>query len=222
MSLITLWDRIDAAMAKKGWNMSRLAEESGVTKQSIHAIKTGKSSAGQSYGALAKALGVDPLWLRDGEGRQPWSTGMTDTELKTALKKYDVSAVIPVDEHTTAGNGRIAANRANGVDQSHFTEALTMKDHWRAVAIHGTSAEPVALDGQHVLVDDNLEAKDGRIVCVTTTDGRFFCKRWCDAGGDHVVLAGLNAGIESVALHRDEIARARVVVGVVFTDSVAR
>jgi SOS-response transcriptional repressor LexA len=138
----------------------------------------------------------------------------TLTAAQTLTVTADSDDTVRIVGSVTAGSGWTA----NQDEAAGFE----FKPHWQAVLIEGTSAEPVALQGQVVLIDPFLSPRDGRIVVVQTKDGRAFCKRFCAVGEDIVVLSGLNAGRDSVALRKDEIATMHVVVGTVYTDSVAR
>ena len=67
----TIGDRVRSARERKVWSQSELAERSGVAKVTITRIESGwsgKRPYPKTLRQLAEALGVDPAWLRGGEG----------------------------------------------------------------------------------------------------------------------------------------------------------
>ncbi len=209
----TVGDRVKKVLQTRGMKQIKLAELLGIEPSSLSNALSRSNHSWDRWVEVAKLLEVPHLWLMSGGNNQPWEA--TDTPVVSSL---------PADRHyghrvaivgsVTAGSGWTA----NQDDASGFE----FKPHWQAVLIEGTSAEPVAMQGQVVLIDPFLSPRDGRIVVVQTKDGRAFCKRFCAVGDDIVVLSGLNAGRDSVALRKDEIATMHVVVGTVYTDSVAK
>jgi hypothetical protein len=120
----------------------------------------------------------------------------------------------------TAGGGFVTESQ----DPDDW-KPVPLRSGWKLVKIEGDSGLPIVWPGQSVIVDTDgtrTPPKHNRIVVVQTKDGRAFCKRWCDAGDGHIVLASLNTGADSVAIHTDDVASVAVVVGTLYTDSVAR
>lgn len=62
--------RLTQVLEERGWTQVRLAEESGVSAKSIQKYESGlvEQPRGDTIRKLARALHVDPLWLRDGTG----------------------------------------------------------------------------------------------------------------------------------------------------------
>jgi SOS-response transcriptional repressor LexA len=213
-----------------------LGEKIGVSRQVIDSVAGGRYRSGKVVEDVAAALGCSVEWLLYGVGAAPewWSesiTGQVSTDPPT--DKIPRSAVreefpvhtagagvgafsMPFVGQVTAGGG-YADPSQDGADW----EPVSFKPHWRLVRVQGTSAHPILLSGQAAIVDDKLPVRDGRMVCVQTTDGRAYLKRW-NTVGDHIVLAGLNSGADSTVLHRSDIASVAVVVGTLYVDSVAR
>ena len=195
-----LFERVQVAMAAANVSLADLTIRLGGSKNAW--FQRLRSKHLPTYlDDLAKACSVTVEWLRGEKVSESGADGLA----------------LPLIGQVTAGDGW--ANPSQDPDDA---APVVIKSRWRAVRIEGRSAEPIVLPGQCVLVDDTLTPRHGRLVCVQTRDGRAYCKRLCDVGEGHVVLAGLNAGHDSVALHREDIARISVVVGTVYTDSVAR
>lgn len=103
---------------------------------------------------------------------------------------------------------------------------IKIRHHWEAVIIHGDSGYPIVWPGQTVLIDRRLPVTKDRLVVVRTEDGHVI-KRFSGISGDdgHEVasLSSINFGLGSLTIPADEFeTRAWVVVGIVFTDSVAK
>lgn len=195
-----LFERVQVAMAAADVSLADLTVRLGGSKNAW--FQRLRSKHLPTYlEDIAKACNVTVEWLRGDKVGEASADGLA----------------LPLIGQVTAGDGW--ANPSQDPDDS---APVIIKNRWRAVRIEGRSAEPIVLPGQCVLVDDTLAPKHGRLVCVQTQDGRAYCKRFCDVGDGHIVLAGLNAGQDSIALHREDIARISVVVGTVYTDSVAR
>lgn len=120
--------------------------------------------------------------------------------------------------------GSAAAAMGASVDGEVDSEPpVRIRDRWRAVKIHGDSGYPVVLDGQTVLIDPALPCERNRIVVVHTEDGPQLKRIGDQLDDGRVMLASINAGLDPKLVRLSDYARApEVVVGVVFTDSVAR
>ena len=211
--------RLELALRLANATQVSVAKSAKLAPAVVSQMKRGDYENRAGWAALAKALGVGADWLIDGIGDPPdallASAGVRPMGGGTA--ELDESGLsLPLAGTVTAGDGWVVPSQ-----DPDDNVPVIIKSRWRAVRIQGTSAIPIALPGQCVLVDDALRVKNGRIVCVQTNDGRAYCKRYCEAG-DHVVLAGLNTGQDSVALHLHEVSSIAVVVGTIYTDSVAR
>lgn len=61
-------DRIKIARAHAGLTQGQLADAVGVKQASISDLETGKSQSSSYSASIAKACGVDALWLEKGQG----------------------------------------------------------------------------------------------------------------------------------------------------------
>jgi lambda repressor-like predicted transcriptional regulator len=130
-----------------------------------------------------------------------------------------IAAHIPIIGVVTAGAGW--AEPSQDPDDH---QPIPIPSHWRAVTIQGDSGYPVVWNGQTVLVDDRLPLKHNRLVVVQTEDRRAYLKRYCvchDVAAGFI-LASVNIGRDSFALHPNQAVRMSVVVGTLFTDSVVK
>lgn len=65
-------DRIRSALGRKGWTISRLARELGISQPNVSAIIAGRWPGRCHYTRLASLLGVPIEWLTTGHPPQPW------------------------------------------------------------------------------------------------------------------------------------------------------
>ena len=65
---MTLGDRIRRAREALGWDVSRLAKETGVPYSTLKGIEDGHQATSTKTPEIAAALRVSPLWLATGKG----------------------------------------------------------------------------------------------------------------------------------------------------------
>jgi SOS-response transcriptional repressor LexA len=179
---------------------------------------------------------LDVMVQRLGGSINTWSQRLKSKNLPTYLEDIAKALRVEVAElrgdsvsnkselpfigQVTAGGGFVSESQ-DGDDW----QPVKLRPGWKLVRIEGDSAVPIVWPGQSVIVDTDAirtPPKHNRIVVVQTKDGRAYCKRLCVAGDGHIVLASLNGGADSIALHEDQVDSVAVVVGTLFTDSVAR
>ena len=95
---MTSWKtRLNEAFQTSGWSKTELARRSGISYDSLNKYLAGKveNPRGDSLPRLAKALGVDADWLRDGTGpgdAVPGTKGLTQlgghTEILVLVAQY--------------------------------------------------------------------------------------------------------------------------------------
>lgn len=218
---------------------TELAAKLNVSKQVIDAVAAGRYRSGDVVDGVAREMRCTTEWLTNGSGPAPdwWNESITGqisvdpptdrfpvpvpTPIQNTMPPYIAGAGIGSYAMDFVGQVTAGGGYADPSQDGADWEPVSFKPHWRLVRVQGTSAHPILLSGQSAIVDDKLPVRDGRMVCVQTTDGRAYLKRW-NTVGDHIVLAGLNSGADSTVLHRGDIASVAVVVGTLYTDSVAR
>lgn len=69
-SVTALADRIEAALARRGWTMYRLGKESGVSQSYLSWLMSGEGErvGGEKAEQTARTLGVTMEWLLTGDG----------------------------------------------------------------------------------------------------------------------------------------------------------
>lgn len=64
----TIGSRLKRERIRLGWSQAQLAKRSGVGASTIADLETNPNRATTKLSQLAKALGVNPLWLESGKG----------------------------------------------------------------------------------------------------------------------------------------------------------
>jgi SOS-response transcriptional repressor LexA len=193
--------------------ISAVAEKAGLSRQHLNKILSGKTGKSKHLPALAVALEVELEWLATGSHK-----AVLQHPLTHALKDEDAG------DYRVPVIGSAAANHGAQVEGYEATgESLAIRPHWQAIRIQGDSGEPVVLRGQTVLVDSTVEVEEGRLVVAFTDDGPVL-KRFVsvDERSGRMFLASVNHGKGSLVVDAENMPTPLVVVGVVFTDSVAR
>lgn len=228
--------RLEMGMAACGYNQTSLADAVGTSQSYIGQIKRGEQAGNGIMPKIAEKLQCSEQWLRSATGQLPdWyalhAAGLTPAQIRQEMlskMKHPSDASVLDDKRpslayvgqVTAGGGYVTESQ----DPDDWKPVM-LRTGWKLVRIEGDSGLPIVFPGQSVIVDldqKRTPAMHNRIVVVQTRDGRAYCKRWCVAGDGHIVLASLNSGADSVVIHEDDIASVAVVVGTLYTDSVAR
>lgn len=209
--MASVGDRIREAAARRGMMISVVAEKAGLSRQHLNKILSGKTGKSKHLPAIAKALDEDVEWLASGVRRPADTHPHTWAHEDQASSDYR----IPVIGSAAASDGaRVDGYEATG-------EELAIRPQWQAIRIHGDSGEPVVLKGQTVLVDPTVDLAKDRLVVAFTDDGPVL-KRFVGIEAGKMFLASVNHGRGSLIASAEDMPTPLVVVGVVFTDSVAR
>ncbi|VTP13196.1 HTH-type transcriptional regulator PrtR [Phytobacter ursingii] len=174
----TLADRLKLAMLNAGSTQSELALRVGVSQGAIQKLTSGKAQSSGKIVDIAKALGVDPVWLSTGEGGMGPATtpeqrlyGIKSWDHETPLDEDEVEVPYLKDIEFACGDGSCIDDDYNG-QKLRFSKATLRKVGANSdgsgvlcFIAHGNSMEPVIADGSTVAINCN----DKRIV-----DGKIY------------------------------------------------
>lgn len=228
---MSLSARLALALRHHGISGAELARRIDRSRAAVNDILHGKSQAGQSLADIAKTLEVSAEWLRHGTGVVPNWALKEDKTWPYTWAKTDISG----DMHIPVVGGAAAAIGAGEVSDADYEgpgmairegdwegPSLQIKNHWQGIKIHGSSGEPVVLDGQTVIVDPRVTPKKNHLVVVHTDMGPVL-KRFVKEDAGKMFLASINHGWDSLVVDSTDLPHLPlVVVGVVFTDGVAK
>lgn len=177
-------DRMARVLDRKGWPQAELARRSGVDEQNVYKYLQGRVAQprGDTLPRLARALGVNPLWLRDGVGPE--------------LSHVEIVGYVGAGEQFIP-----APDATLGELQLDFSETDPI-----AVIVRGGSMAPVYRPGDYLLCsrkrDGEISACLNKDCVVLTTDGLGYVKKVVrGAEPDRFTLISYNADpIENVEL----------------------
>ena len=169
--------RLKKARTLRGFNQVRLATESGLSTGTIGNIESGSRGIEKSAYKLAKALGVNPVWLATGEGPMlpviaEASGAGSSARFGTPVASLgdddqlseDYVQIKETEVRFAAGNGRqahfdeVSESVPRTYRRSWFVQEGINPEQARCFKVHGESMEPFLYDGDTVLV--NLAERD--------------------------------------------------------------
>lgn len=188
-------ERIKKARAYAGLKQDQLADAVGVKQASISDLETGKSQSSSYSASIAKACGVDPVWLETGKGDMiSISSGKTSESLGLyAPSDKDYALIRQYSATGECGNGYLN-------DHVELSDGLAFKRDWLArigakpenlavIYAAGSSMEPYIFDGDVVLFDTSeTQPKHGQVYVVRRPDCSVSIKRLVQQlSGDWVI-----------------------------------
>ncbi|MGO1079921.1 XRE family transcriptional regulator [Inquilinus sp. CA228] len=161
----TIGHRVKLERERKGLSQTQLGERVGIRQQSIQLIEDGVTKRTRYVVDLAKALGVNPDWLRTGVGER--TSARPDTV--PLVGKVGAGAEVHMFE------GDMSSEQIDEVDAPPGADEFTV-----AVIIEGNSMYPRYLERETIYYR-RAQTSDprnliGREVVVRVADGRTFVK----------------------------------------------
>lgn len=175
--MATTGDRVRRTRKQLGLTQTELANLSGITQPTISALEKNKSHTSGSLASIAKALGVNALWLETGRGNPQRIEGGADPgqDAQGEMCQHEVFSVSLIDARGSCGG----APRG----ESHVEEILTISTslllRYNAVPAEtialradGDSMTPFIVHGDILFFDTSiLKFTDGGIYLIGTPDG---------------------------------------------------
>lgn len=211
-------ERFRLALKMSGMSQHQLATLIGVSQPAIQKLVSGATSSTRKAVQIAKALGVDPLWLTTGEGDMNKNIDsnakiigtISDWDSKTPLDDDEVEVPFYKDVRLSAGNGfsddiddyngyklRLSKStmRRYGIDKN-CTVCLT---------VYGDSMEPVFRDGATVAIDQaDKNIRDGKIYAINH-GGLLRIKMLEKLPAGQIKIKSYNAGYNDEIVSQDDI-----------------
>lgn len=146
----TWWNRAKQVIAQKGMKRSKVALEAGISQTLLKTWLSGRIDhpRGDSLDRLAVAIGVDPLWLKEGIQK-------TDTNRQPLTLANDIMVAVPMlDVSTSAGDGSLIYEESV-VEVWQFPKHILpySTGSRNIIRVQGDSMEPLYQDGDMVMVD---------------------------------------------------------------------
>lgn len=177
--MTTLAIRVDEVMREKGCTVTELAKAAGVKPPSVIEWLNGETKTLKASAAIraSRFLGVEPLWLAEGEGpkrRQPIpEVEPGDNRLPIRRALFRLSAGVSgyeIDYEQGEAEPIFMARR--WFEQNHYRP-----DQLLALKVSGRSMEPSLYDGDLVIVNlEDVALKDGQVFAANY-EGELVIKR---------------------------------------------
>lgn len=124
----TFASRLSEAMATKGMSISKLAREVGITHSAISRLVNGQRGGSKFTAQIARALGVNPLWLAEGIS-EAYPVASAD-QLNRALMHRVIMHALPILRNQTLTASQTA------------DMLIELYDHWAIIDAHGSNDRP--------------------------------------------------------------------------------
>ncbi|WP_424404780.1 XRE family transcriptional regulator [Pasteurella sp. PK-2025] len=175
----TLATRLQDLLQEKGLSRNTFAKKVGITHQAITKIVNGETLNPKNILEIATALGVDPNWLKTGEGSRDISLVVSEPNAEHKLKvdHLSVSAI--------AGyNGFSNADYPDIIRSIYFSETGLLEIVGKKttqglylINVPTDSMSPTINKGDIVFVDVSINAYVGEGVYVFDLNGETYIKR---------------------------------------------
>lgn len=160
---MSLSQRLKQAREQAGFSQRELAKRSGLSQQLISKLENGLIESTSEAFALAEALQVDPRWLGTGKGRPRSKDNVADGP--------DIMAHVPLVSWVAAGSWRdVVDPYPVGEGESLVPVTRRVGKNAYALRVQGDSMEPVFPDGSIIIVDPDVEPRQGSYVVVRLDD----------------------------------------------------
>jgi len=181
----TLAERLTWAREQKGYTQDALAKKAGVSQSTIGNLESGLRLTARKILDIANAVGVDPMWLANGQGTPTSSAAITPTQDSAAAandpaRDFPFPAGVP---RISVGDDpdTIPIRRVEIKLQAGFTGYQTVPEfedggvlhipknviekhnlvphQLLAIRVSGHSMRPMFYDGETVVIDTSLPSK---------------------------------------------------------------
>ncbi|MDG6881070.1 Uncharacterized HTH-type transcriptional regulator HI_1476 [Phocoenobacter uteri] len=183
--------RLRKTLNDKSITQEELANMINVSQNAISLIINGKTKKPRNLFEIAQALGVDPVWLKTGEG--------SPQAVKSDQEFADDENVIRVpvlDVSASAGFGIENCDFVENISyigyaDEHFTQYFNRAnaDNIRLINVSGDSMAPSFESGDLIFVDTSINTFIGDGVYVFTFNGQLLVKRLQFMGKELLVIS---------------------------------
>lgn len=175
-------DRIKRARKHAGLKQQQLAKLTGITQASISDLETGKSQASSYSASIAKACGVDAVWLESGKGQMVYPETELSAYSNRSPSKDDYALI---QQYTASGecgdgyhNGHVELSDGLAFKRDWLARIGAKAENLAVIYASGDSMEPYIFDGDVVLFDTtDIEPRHGQVYVVRRPDYSVSIKR---------------------------------------------
>ena len=172
--------RMKAARKHAGLTQKQLAEAASVEQPLISQLETGKTLKSAHIAQIAKACGVNAIWLASGEGQM---LGDDDNGIHPRTPHDSEYALIP--QYSAKGacgdgymNGHVEIKGGLAFRRDWLAKMKVRPENLYVIYAEGDSMEPYIFEGDVVLFDSSdLELRDRQVYAIRRPDGGISIKR---------------------------------------------
>ncbi|WP_419844416.1 XRE family transcriptional regulator [Actinobacillus pleuropneumoniae] len=212
----TLSERLKFARTQANYTQVKLAEEVGVSQNTIQKIEKGGET--KYVNQLAKALKVNPEWLQFGTGEMAAKTS-DDVDVIDKDKDYSDThiSIDMYDIKLSAGNGKPVIEWVPRTSD----EPLLFREAWfkvkrlspkncKAMYVRGHSMAPVLEDWDTVIVDiSDTEIADGEVYAIVYNK-HFYIKQIIRTGKG-IQLVSFNPEYDPIDVMDDDLNNLQII-----------
>lgn len=183
----TLADRLKSLLIEKNISQADLARDVGVAQPTIFKIVNGDTRNPKNIVEIANALGVDPHWLKTGEGSREITTAVSpitslisnneDEEHTYQIDRLDVQAAAAI-------NGITNQDYPDIIQSIYFSKQGLIEivgkksvDNVYLITVPTDSMAPTINKGDLVFVDTKIDYYDTEGIYIFSLNGDLYIKR---------------------------------------------
>lgn len=192
--VITISERLRAARDEAGLTQLEVATAAGVSQGTVANIESGLRQNPRELMAIAKAVNVQPEWLKSGRGHKRLDTSHNVTPAPMGVRR------VPLISYVQAGAWTEAVDNFNPGDAEDWLMTdLKLSKTAFALEIKGDSMLPEFKPGDRVIIDPEVVPIPGDFVAAKNGKDEATFKKYRPRGADE---SG-NAIFELVPLNED-------------------
>jgi len=205
----SLGERLREARIAAHLSQGQLSAAAGLSQKTISKIERGDQSGSTAIAQLARAVGVNALWLAEEKGPR-------EVEIEHGEHPIPDSGSVPVVGTVQAGTDGYWEELQYPPGYGDGLIRYPSRDrNAYALRVKGDSMRPRIKPGEFILVEPNSSLIPGEEVIVTTTDGRSMVKLLGPRRDGTVELQSINEDHRPITIDTAEIRSMHYVAAIV-------
>ncbi len=178
-NVITISERLKSAREEAGLTQTEVAVAAGVSQGTVANIESGLRRNPRELMAIAKAVNVQPEWLKSGRGQKRLDAPQNVTPASMGANR------VPLISYVQAGAWTEAVDNFNPGDAEDWLMTdLKLSKTAFALEIKGDSMLPEFKPGDRVIIDPEVEPMPGDFVAAKNGNEEATFKKYRPRGSD--------------------------------------
>jgi phage repressor protein C with HTH and peptisase S24 domain len=221
--MASIGDRVRTTREERGWSQAELARRAGtgVSQRTISNLETNRNQSSRQLVSIARALGVNPIWLESGRGpkspetQEPSGRLLGDpielVPIGHLMRRIPVVGTAKLGDHGMFVELEYPTGTGDGI-----VPFPSLDPRAYAVRCKGDSMSPRIQHGEFAVIEPGTEPHPGDEVLVKAVDGRVMIKRLKYLRDGRVHLESVNDGEHPpIVLEAAEVEAIHYVAGMV-------